>query len=316
MSLIYWENVLADPSVPFDITFRIVAQDDHSHGGEGDDVTQGVDGASAAPANGSVSMISAHKLILGLTSPVFKSQLYGRWKDSGDQVIEVRDVTFEAFRSMVNYMYGMPLRYSVEFLTLEKAQELFDIVYAAKKYLIPQLTGEIVALINKAAITTNTVEVQQMERMAAQYSHLEEASSALLAKCQEERETAIKEATWVSGKERTRSSLTVTVQESLMNVVPIAVEVEQNINIDFEVEPNLVLHPVPMNPELFGDLEILEVSNDSVENNVGGDLEDVQEMMFVGDIVQENEAEPAVAMENGQFDDSLVDHTDQINLGS
>lgn len=313
MSLIYWENVLADPSVPFDITFRIVAQD--GHGDDGDDVTHGVDGASAGPA-GSVSMISAHKLILGLTSPVFKSQLYGRWKDSGDEVIEVRDVTFEAFRSMVNYMYGMPLRYSVEFLTLEKAQELFDIVYAAKKYLIPQLTGEIVALINKAAITTNTVEVQQMERMAEKYSHLEEASSALLAKCEEERETAIKEATWVSGKERVRSSLTVTVQESLVNVVPVNVELGQNINIDIEVEPNLVLQPVPMIPQLFGDLDILEVSNDIDDNNVGGDTEDVQEMMFVGDIVQENEADQAIAMENGQFDDSLVDHTDQINLGS
>jgi len=314
MSLIYWENVLADPSVPFDITFRIVAQDDHDHGGEGDDVPHGVDGASAGTAGGSISMISAHKLILGLTSPVFRSQLYGRWKDSGDQVIEVRDVTFDAFRSMVNYMYGMPLRYSVEFLTLEKAQELFDIVYAAKKYLIPQLTGEIVALINKAAITTNTVEVQQMERMAEKYSHLEEASSALLAKCEEERETAIKEATWVSGKER--AGVSVTLQEATVHVVPLDVAVEQNISIDIQAQPNLVLQPVPMIPQLFGDLEILEVSDDSLENNVGGVVEEVDEMMFVGDIVRDNEAEDAVAMENGQFDDSLVDHTDHMNLGT
>merc|ERR1719186_1026317 len=143
-----------------------------------------------------VPMISAHKLILGLSSPVFRSQLYDEWK-GGKQVIEVKEVAFSVFRTMISYIYGIPLPYSVEFISLENVQELFDIVDTAKKYLIPQLAQEIVALINKAAISTNTMEVQGLVRLAKQYGHLEEASSALLAKCEEEMEEAKQEAKMV-----------------------------------------------------------------------------------------------------------------------
>ena len=77
MSLIYWEKVLADPAVPFDVTFRIV---DHEH-------------------DNRVFLISAHKLVLGLTSPILKSQLSGSLGQS--QVIEVEDVTPSTFRTMI-----------------------------------------------------------------------------------------------------------------------------------------------------------------------------------------------------------------------
>jgi len=197
MSLIYWENVLVDPAVPFDITFRIVKPEEEDVDRQGY-AHDGVDGAGAVTAD----QVSAHKLILGLTSPVFRSQLSGRWgNDQGeDQVIVVEDVTAPAFRTMINYIYGVPLSYSVEYLTLDKAQELLDVVYAAKKYLIPQLNQEIVALINKTEITTNTEEVDKLEKMAKQFSHLEEASGALLSKCKQERENAVKEAKLVSEK--------------------------------------------------------------------------------------------------------------------
>ena len=80
MSLIYWENVLVDPAVPFDITFRLTEYDDH-------DDEEAVEGAGALSPD-KVSLISAHRLILGLTSPVFRSQLSGRWAQSQDQVID------------------------------------------------------------------------------------------------------------------------------------------------------------------------------------------------------------------------------------
>jgi len=197
MSLIYWENVLVDPAVPFDITFSIVKPEEDDNYQEVN--ADNVDGAGAVTSD----RVSAHKLILGLTSPVFRSQLSGRWghAQGEDQVIVVEDVTAPAFRTMINYIYGIPLSYSVEYLTLDKAQELFDVVYAAKKYLIPQLSQEIVALINKTEITTNTVEVDKLEKMAKRYSHLEEASRALLLKCTQERENAKKEAKLVSEKE-------------------------------------------------------------------------------------------------------------------
>ena len=91
MSLIYWENVLVDPAVPFDVTFKIVKpNEDEGH----------INGAGAVTHD----RISAHKLVLGLTSPVFRSQLSGRWgHDQGDDhVIVVEDVTAPAFKTMIN----------------------------------------------------------------------------------------------------------------------------------------------------------------------------------------------------------------------
>jgi len=317
MSLIYWENVLVgDPGVPFDITFKILTQGEHGRDGQSD----------AGAASLTVPLISAHKLILGLTSPVFRSQLYGGWKEGGEQIIEVVDVTYAAFRTMVNYMYGMPLRYSVEFLTVEKAKELFEVVYAAEKYLIPQLSGEIVALINKAAITTNTVQVEELVRLAEQFSHLDNASRALFVKCEEERENAKK-----VGETTKISVLTV---QSLLENGDVLAAVADELNMPIGL-------PIPV----IGEIEILEVgiSNDDedleplqVYNNESDDTEPLANIMLVGNnvvAVEENVSEDDNSMEivnmgqlvqneeyldqmnNGQFDDSLVDHTDQINLG-
>eukprot|EP00092_Neocalanus_flemingeri_P029669 GFUD01032216.1.p1 GENE.GFUD01032216.1~~GFUD01032216.1.p1 ORF type:complete len:329 (+),score=116.37 GFUD01032216.1:74-1060(+) len=328
MSLIYWENVLVgDPLVPFDISFRIMCQGEHDHGDDVDNVAS-VGGATALDPD-SAPLIPAHKLVLGLTSPVFRTQLYGGWKEGKEQVIEVRDVTFTAFRTMVNYMYGIPLQYSAEFLTLEKARELFDIVYAAKKYLIPQLTGEIVALINKAAITTNTEEVEEMVMMAEHFSHLEEASTALLAKCEEEKENAKKEGEMIWEKENARVA---TVQEVVDNEDQIDVE----LNIDFVpmlpiIHPDPILFQFDVSNDSDDDIEvpevmllqILEVSNDSED-----DLEAPEVMLEVmmgesDDIVydaveleEEERPQEENNVENDQLDDSLVNHTDQIDLGS
>jgi len=266
MSLIYWENVLVDPAVPFDITFRITEYDDHDN--EDEEVVEG----AGAVSPGKVSLISAHRLILGLTSPVFRSQLSGRWAQSQDEVIDVEDVTPSAFRTMINYMYGVPLTYSVEFLTLEKAQELFDTVYAAKKYLVPQLIQEIVALINKTSITTNTLEVDKMERMAKHYSHLEEASQALLLKCKEEREEAVKEAKYVSSKENQPQLQVVgdaialpgpggdanALQGPDVQVDGAAVDLPAAIPVNL-----LALHPI----DIFLDQNVLEVANESSDTD-------------------------------------------------
>jgi len=266
MSLIYWENVVVDPAVPFDVTFKIVKPDeDEGH----------INGAGALTHD----RISAHKLVLGLTSPVFRSQLSGRWgHDQGEnQVIVVEDVTARAFRTMINYMYGIPLNYSVEHLTLDKAQELFDIVYAAKKYLIPQLNQEIVALINKTEITTNTLEIDRLEKMAKQYSHLEEASNALLLKCKQERETALKEAQVVSEKEKLQAQVlnNNVVEVAATEPVPLFL-VEMALQHQPHDENELVADPA------VGDLVLLEeASNDDGSLNVNIEPHEVIENIEV-----------------------------------
>ena len=163
MSLIYWEKVLEDSAVPFDVNFRVIDHEDEH----------------------SVSLISAHKLVLSLTSSIFRNQLSGSFGQS--QVIEVEDVIPSSFRSMINYIYGIPLPYSVEFLTLDDVYQMLNTVHAAKKYQIPQLTDEIVAIINKTefSISSNVIAI---ENIGYQYSYLGEVSQAIILKCKEERE--------------------------------------------------------------------------------------------------------------------------------
>jgi len=261
------------------LIFRIVKPEEEEEDGE--DQGYDVDGAGAVAAD----RVSAHKLILGLTSPVFRSQLSGRWgHDQGEnQVIVVEDVTAPAFKTMINYMYGIPLSYSVEYLTLDKAQELFDVVYAAKKYLIPQLNQEIVALINKTEITTNTVELDKLEKMAKQFSHLEEASRALLFKCSQERENAVKEAKLVSEKETLQAQHQAQMQGGFNQLEPGGVEPElvlqehgdimagplvgPQILHDLQREV-LALNPlIVLEPSSSSDDEDLVINDDAVENN-------------------------------------------------
>ena len=88
---------------------------------------------------------------------------------------------------MINYLYGISLPYSVEFLTLDDVYQMLNTVHAAKKYQIPQLTDEIVAIINKTefSISSNVIAI---ENIGYQYSYLGEVSQALILKCKEERE--------------------------------------------------------------------------------------------------------------------------------
>ena len=160
----------------------------------------------------------------------------------------MKDVAFPFFRTMISYIYRIPLPYSVEFVSLKSAQELFDLVNAAKKYLIPQLAQEIVALINKAAISTNTIEVTELVRLAKQYSYLEEASIALLAKCEEEMEDAKDAAKMVK-----RFS---TLNIRFINIAPL-----------LPFAPLLPIIPqVPMLPQPIGDLDIFEDASENEED--------------------------------------------------
>jgi len=161
--LIYWERELEQPTVPFDVHFLLE-----------------VDDKAGAAAGRSVS---AHKLVLALSSPVFKVQLFGGW--SNDEVpIVVTDVTFRAFRALVDYIYGKPLdRAFFDVLGLEAAVRVLELAYAAEKYQVNNLTEELVAVIGKCSLTRNKQEVAGMAELAAGHTHLEAVSCSLLARC-------------------------------------------------------------------------------------------------------------------------------------
>jgi len=162
MSLIYWERELEQPTVPFDVHFLL-------------EVNNKADAAGRR--------VSAHKLVLALSSPVFKVQFYGGWSKD-DVPIVVKDVTFRAFRALVDYIYGKPLdRVFFDVLGLEAAARLLELAYAAEKYQVNNLTEELVAVIGKCSLTQNKQEVAMMAELAAGYTHLEAVSCSLLARC-------------------------------------------------------------------------------------------------------------------------------------
>ena len=73
-------------------------------------------------------------LVVYYTSQV---QFYGGWSKD-DVPIVVKDVTFRAFRALVDYIYGKPLdRVFFDVLGLEAAARLLELAYAAEKYQVP-----------------------------------------------------------------------------------------------------------------------------------------------------------------------------------
>ena len=84
-----WEKFLeSDSEVPPDVFFLVKGEDE----GIGKDSSR---------------TIGAHKNFLAGVSPVFRRMLFGPLKESKD-VIEVKDTTFEAFNTMILYIYKRP----------------------------------------------------------------------------------------------------------------------------------------------------------------------------------------------------------------
>ncbi|XP_022821084.1 BTB/POZ domain-containing protein 6-A-like isoform X2 [Spodoptera litura] len=94
----------------------------------------------------------AHKLILGVTSPVFEAMFYGPLATDGDGDIEVPDIQPEIFQLILNYIYTD----KVEISGVENA---FDLLYASRKYLLEHLSEMCVTYIQNNISVDNVVEI-------------------------------------------------------------------------------------------------------------------------------------------------------------
>ncbi|KAL4720855.1 hypothetical protein ACJJTC_016724 [Scirpophaga incertulas] len=79
-------------------------------------------------------IISGHKLILAMASPVFEAMFYGGMAERNDP-IPILDVQPEAFKALLEYIYTDNINIS----SFDKACEL---CYGAKKYMLPHLVKE------------------------------------------------------------------------------------------------------------------------------------------------------------------------------
>jgi len=87
-------------------------------------------------ANGeseSKQVISAHKLVLSISSPVFEAMFYGELKETRDS-IELPDCEYDSLLELFRYMYSDEVNLS--------GSNVMAVLYLAKKYMVPSLADK------------------------------------------------------------------------------------------------------------------------------------------------------------------------------
>ena len=77
--------------------------------------------------------IGAHKFILAGVSPVFRGMFYGPLKEERE-VVEVKETTYEAFDTLVKYIYHPPGGPPFNLNQINCPQKLFELLTLATKY--------------------------------------------------------------------------------------------------------------------------------------------------------------------------------------
>ena len=132
-----WDKFLAlDSDLPPDVFFRVKSSDE-----EEKDTNK---------------LIPAHKHSLAGVSPVFRSLLYGPWKDAGE-VIEVKETTFEAFDTMIKYIYHPPGEEAFNLNHISCPQRLFELLTLSTKYQFLDLSTMTSGALEKLMLTSQSV---------------------------------------------------------------------------------------------------------------------------------------------------------------
>ena len=91
-------------------------------------VARGPDGESE-----SKQVISAHKFVLSISSPVFEAMFYGELAETGDS-IELPDCEYESLLELFRYMYSDEVNLN--------GSNVMGVLYLAKKYMVPSLADK------------------------------------------------------------------------------------------------------------------------------------------------------------------------------
>ena len=114
-----WQRFLApDSNLPPDVLFLV--KDEEGEGGES-------------------KTIAAHRFLLGGVSPVFEGMFFGPVRETGE-VVEVKETTFEAFDTMIKYIYNPPAGDPFNLDEIRCPQKLFELLTLANKYQLAKLT--------------------------------------------------------------------------------------------------------------------------------------------------------------------------------
>jgi len=150
---ILWSSYLGpSPPLPYDVIFRII---------EEERVT---------------GHIGAHRYLLATCSSVFRTEFFGLLADR-EKVIDIKETSLHAFRYLVDYIYGIKIKFEIDM----EAQELFEILNIAERYDVQQLKEDVTEQLKTLQIEArNVVEVA---RVAEAYNHFESVSTSVLSSC-------------------------------------------------------------------------------------------------------------------------------------
>jgi len=90
--------------------------------------------------------IPAHKFVLSICSPVFFAMFYGKMAEKSDS-IDLPDCEYEGVLEMLRYMYSEEVKLS--------ESNVMQVLYVAKKYILPSLADECIEFLGKNVGPTN-----------------------------------------------------------------------------------------------------------------------------------------------------------------
>ena len=102
-----------DSGLPHDVIFLVRGEDEESEG----------------------ERVGAHRQFLAAASEVFKRELFGPMKETGE-VIEVKEPTPEAFKTMIEYLYSPQGGDAFNLDHISCAQKLFELLNLATRYVL------------------------------------------------------------------------------------------------------------------------------------------------------------------------------------
>jgi len=126
-----------------------------------------------AGSNGDVE-IKAHRVVLALTSEIFKTQFFEAFP--AEETVLVEDSTLDTFNTFLDIIYNVGV--NLKKLNLRLIGDLF---YLAEKYRIGSVKTALLVCVKAKEFKRE--EVLDVLRIAESYSHLEEFANSLVVCC-------------------------------------------------------------------------------------------------------------------------------------
>ncbi|BES87302.1 BTB And C-terminal Kelch [Nesidiocoris tenuis] len=141
-------------------------------------------------------VISCHKLILAMTSPVFHAMFFGGMRYDGDASIEITDIEPQVFRQMVQYIY---LGQS----GISSYKNACDLYHAGKKYILLHLERQCIEYLSEHLEKENAIQIYEF----AQFHGEDELERNAVKVIQNQASYVLKDESFLHASESTLATL-------------------------------------------------------------------------------------------------------------